>query len=262
MQDPCDTYGDCVSSSIAYVRSNPDHSLYVGDSFSVPLSITTGQNTTGYSVSWSYDPAVFERSGGAFTVAGNDTGAFSIEASVTFTGSVAVGNTTQSFTSTLTTTQSVTVIQLVVSLRTRLVNLTDSQGRLLRNEDGTFYRNDSFCESWNATFQFAAQRTDIKINVTSAAPSLRVLNYSADALGRMGRFCYVVKTDARYEPFNATLVARALNWQGMSLALKESSQPFAVVRYDPNFTAYAYMEYRNSTAPSSFRRPWVLFVRY
>ena len=249
-QDPCDQYGNCVSSSISLLRANPDHSLYLGDSFGVPVSITTGQNNTSYSVSWSYDSSVFERSGDTFTVVGNETGTFSIAASVTFLND------------TLTTSQSVTVIPLVISLRTQLVNVTDAQGRLTRNEDGTFYRNDSFCDAWNATFQFAAQRTDIRINVTSVAPSLRVLNYSADALGRTGRFCYVVETGAAYKPYNATLVARALNWQGVSLGLKSSSQPFAVVQYDPQFTAYTYMEYRNSSAPSSLERPWVLFVRY
>ena len=253
-QDPCDSRGDCVSSSITYVRSNPDGSLYLGDSFSVLVSIITGPNTTGYSVSWSYDQAVFERSGNTFVVVGNTTGTFSVAASVTFAGS--------SFSSTLTTSQSVTIIQLVISLQTRLINVTDSHGFVERNLDGSFYRNDTFCDSWSATFQFAAQRTDIIIDVTSVAPSLRVLNFSADPLGRAGRFCYVVETGAAYKPHNVTVVARTLNWQGASLALKEGSQPFAVVQYDPRFTTYVYMEYRNSTEPSSLERPWVLFVRY
>ncbi|MDG7013241.1 MAG: hypothetical protein JRN11_07260 [Nitrososphaerota archaeon] len=260
--DPCDSYGDCVSSSVNYIRSNPGDSLYVGDSFSVPVSITTGQNTTSYSVSWSYPP-VFEKSGDTFVVAENQTGTFSVETSVTFTGSVTVGNTTQHFSSTLTTSQSVMVIQLDISLHTRLVNVTDTHDLTLRNMDGSFYRNDSFCDAWNASFEFAPQRADIKINVSSLTPpSLRILNYSADTLGRTGRFCYVARTTAAYRPDNITLEARALNWQGVSLALKDASQPFAIVRYDPQFTAYAYMEYRNSTAPSSLERPWVLFVRY
>jgi hypothetical protein len=252
--DPCDSYGNCLAGSIIFLRSNPDHTLYLGDSFSVPLSVTTGPNTTGYAVSWSYDSSVFARSGDTFTVAGNVTGALSIAASVTFAGSA--------FTSTLTVSESVTVIQLVISLQTRLVNVTDPHGNVERNADGTYYRNDTFCNSWSATFQFAAQRTDIRINVTSVAPPLRVLNFSSDLYGRAGRFCYTVETDAGYAPHNTTLVARALDWQGVSLALEESSQPFAVVRYDPQFTAYAYMEFENSTAPSSLERPWVLFVRY
>ena len=178
--DPCDSYGDCVSSSVTYVRANPDQTLYLGDSFSVPLSITSGPNSTGYSVSWSYDSSVFDRSGNTFMVVGNQTGTFSIAASVSFANS------------SLTTSQSVTVIPLIVSLHTQLINVTDSHGLVDRNLDGSFYQNDSFCDSWSAAFQFAAQRTDIKINVTSVARSLRVLNYSSDPLGRTGRFCYEV----------------------------------------------------------------------
>jgi hypothetical protein len=248
--DPCDSYGNCVSSTVTYIRANPDHTLYLGDSFSVSLSVTTGQNTSGYSVSWTYDSSVFDRSGDTFTVAGNETGTFSIEASVAF------GN------SSLTTSQSVTVVPLIISLHTELVNVTDAHGLVERNLDGSFYRNDSFCDSWSATFRFAAERTDIRINVTSDTPLLYVFNYTSGPLGKSGQFCYVVETSSAFRPYNATLVARAINWQGVSMALKETSQAYAVVRYDPQFTTYAYMEYRNSTEPSSLERPWVLFVRY
>ncbi|MDG7016212.1 MAG: hypothetical protein JRM82_02430, partial [Nitrososphaerota archaeon] len=142
-QDPCDSYGDCVSSSISYIRANPDHTLYLGDSFQISISITTGLNTTGNSLSWSYDQSEFRRIGSSFNVSGSAIGVYSVTASVTFAGSVTVGNTTQPFNSTLTTSQQV-----------------------------------------------------------------------------------------------------------------------AVVRYDPEFTAYAYMLYGNSTVSSSLQRPWVLLVRY
>ena len=177
--DPCDNYGDCVSSSITFIRSNPDGSLYLGDSFSVSVSISSGQNTRSYSISWSFDSSVFQRTGSTFTVAGNKTGIYAISASVTFTGSIQVGNTTQPFTSTLLTSQTVSIIPMNIQFRTTLVNVTDARGRLLRNPDGSFYRNDSFCDSWSATFAFASERTDIKINVTSIIDPegvLRVLN--------------------------------------------------------------------------------------
>jgi hypothetical protein len=141
--DPCDGYGDCISSSVSFVSSNPDHTLYLGDSFEVSVSVTRGPNTTGYSLSWSYDQSEFKKTGNTFTVSGSAIGAYSVTASATFSGSLAVGNTTQPFNSTLTTSQAV-----------------------------------------------------------------------------------------------------------------------AVVRYDPEFTAYAYMLYGNSTASSSLERPWVLLVRY
>ena len=123
--DPCDSYGDCVSGSVSYIRANPDGSLYVGDSFSIPLSVTTGPNTTGYSVAWSFDRSVFDRTGDIFTTAGNKTGSFELSATVTFAGSVNAGNSTQPFSSTLTVADSVTVIQLIISLNLRMVNVTD-----------------------------------------------------------------------------------------------------------------------------------------
>ena len=142
-QDPCDSYGDCVSSSISYISANSDHTLYLGDSFQISVSITTGPNTTTHSLSWSYDQTEFRRTGSSFNVSGSAIGVYSVTASATFVGSVTVSNSTQ--------------------------------------------------------------------------------------------------------PFNSTLTA---------------SQEVAVVRYDPEFTAYAYMLYGNSTAPSSLQRPWVLLVRY
>lgn len=140
---PCDSYGDCVSSSISYISANPDHTLYLGDSFQVSVSVTTGPNTTSHFLSWSYDQSEFRRIGSSFNVSGSAIGVYSVTASATFVGSVTLGNTTQPFNSTLTTSQQV-----------------------------------------------------------------------------------------------------------------------AVVRYDPEFTAYAYILYGNSTAPSNLQRPWVLLVRY
>ena len=164
----------------------------------------------------------------------------------------------------VTVSKSVSARAFILSFQTRLVNVTDKEtGYNLRNPDGTFYPADAICDSWNATFQFAGERTDISVNVTSAAPSsLQVQNFTSDSLGRAGRFCYAVRPDSPYGHFDAVLTGRALNLEGTSLALRESNQSFAVVRYDPQFTSYAYMMYRNSSAPSSLRRPWVLLVRY
>ncbi len=57
LADPCDNYGDCVSSSITYIRSNPDHTLYLGDEFTVSLSVVPGSGSascgSGCSESWS-----------------------------------------------------------------------------------------------------------------------------------------------------------------------------------------------------------------
>ena len=62
--DPCDGYGNCISSSVSYIRANPDGSLYLGDEFAVTPSVSLGPNTTSYSYSWSYDGAVLAAQGG------------------------------------------------------------------------------------------------------------------------------------------------------------------------------------------------------
>ncbi len=262
--DPCDAYGDCISTSMTYLRSNPDHTLYLGDSFSISLSVKTGPNTTGYSTSWSFDTSVFERSGGTFTVAGNTTGTFTITATVTFTGSMLVGNTTQPFTSSLSSSQTVTIIQLAITLKVDLVNVTDTYGLVERNPDGSFYRNDSFCVGWNATFQFSSSRPDITINMTvpstlnSTSPLLVV---NSTSTGRCGTTCFRVGAAAAYKPYDLTLAFMALNWENTSLANQGSAVPFAVVRYSPMFTTFTYMDY-NEKLPTAYERPFVTLVRY
>jgi hypothetical protein len=254
--DPCDSYGNCLSGSIVYLRSNPDHTLYLGDSFSVPLSITTGPNTTVYSVSWTYDSSVFARSGGTFTVEGNETGAFSIAASVTFTGSA--------YSSTLTVSQSVTIIQLVISLQTRLVNVTGAHGFIERNLDGSFYRNDTFCEKWSASFQFSSARTDILVNVSGSLPFfLRETssNYTGDTPGRQGYACFTVALDSPYSNSTLPLSFNAVNWQGMSIAHTAEDIPFAVVKYSPMFSEFTYTDY-NSSPSDAYEKPFVTLVRY
>jgi len=288
--DPCDGYGDCVSSSLSLVRSNPDSSLYLGDQFVISLQSTPGRGGAACGngcseswsgslsgVSWSFDQSALSANlseiSGSFMVTTNTTSSYTISAVAVFhvtittctTGSNGVSTCSQStVASPLTVSQQVQTRAFFLTLTTRLLNVTDEEtGFVLRNPDGSFYRNDSFCVAWNATFEFSAVRTDIGINVSSLTPpSLSVLNYTSSALGRAGRFCYDVKGDSGYAPYNATLEAKALDWQGATLGTKEGSQRFAVVRYDPKFTSYAYMLYGNTTAPSSLQRPWVLLVRY
>jgi hypothetical protein len=82
--DLCDLHGDCVSSSVVHIRSNPDYSFYAGDSFSILLHVVARPNTTGYLDSWSHDRSVFVRSEDTFTVSRNETGTFPVAASVSF----------------------------------------------------------------------------------------------------------------------------------------------------------------------------------
>jgi hypothetical protein len=137
--DLCDLHGDCVSSSVVHIRSNPDYSFYAGDSFSILPYVVARPNATGYLDSWSHDRSVFVRSEDTFTVSRNETGTFPAVASVSFLSSA--------LNSTLTVFQSVTVIQLAISPQTRLVNFTGPHGFVERNHEGSFYRNDTFRDS-------------------------------------------------------------------------------------------------------------------
>jgi len=46
--NPCDGHGNCISSYISYVRSNPDQSLYLGDEFAVAPSVSLGTTRTAF----------------------------------------------------------------------------------------------------------------------------------------------------------------------------------------------------------------------
>jgi hypothetical protein len=172
----------------------------------------------------------------------------------------------------VTTTQQVTVIQLELQVAARIVNVTDkATGYVLRNPDGSFYRNDSFCVQWNATFQFSDVRKDINVSVFSdPLSSLVLLNSSSTTIGtftpgdpgiRQGMFCYSVALNAPYQPYNLTLSFEAINWLGVSIAHTVIAVSFAVVQYSPSFIYLTYMDY-NSRNSTTYARPFVTLVRY
>jgi hypothetical protein len=158
--------------------------------------------------------------------------------------------------------EQVAIIQLVIVPRYSIANVTDTtSGFVSRNLDGSFYQSDAFCVNWTASFKFSDVRKDIVVNVTGYLPAY-LREISANSTGRAGMVCYTVKTDAPYHNAVLAMNFNAFNWKDVSIAHVSRPVPFAVVRYDPQFTTYSYMEFRNSTAPSSLRRPWVLFVMY
>jgi hypothetical protein len=263
MQDPCDSYGNCLSSTIVYLSSNPDHTLFIGDSFAILLNITAGQETSGVTVSWSYNQSALSASIGStnatFTVRqGAAEGRYTITASVTF-----FGYTYSS--STLSTVQYAYVIPLKLALYTRIINLTDQYGNILRNPDGSFYRNDSFCISWNASFQYSNYRDDIHTEVQPVQlRALATLNYTSyPPLSRYGLACFAVSTNAGYSPYNLTLQAKAVNVnRGNEIISSAIFQvPFAVVQYSPYFSYFTYTRY-NGAGTSSYQKEFVILVRY
>jgi hypothetical protein len=262
-QDPCDSYGNCLSSIIVYLSSNPDHTLFIGDSFIILLNITEGQETSSATVSWSYNQSALSASIGitnaTFTVRqGAAAGKYPITASVTF-----YGYTYSS--STISTVQYAEVIPLQLILDTRIINLTDQYGNILRNPDGSFYRNDSFCIAWNASFQYSNYRDDISTEVKPVQLGpLIMLNYTSSLpLGRHGIACFSVSMNAGYSPYNLTLQVEALNVnKGNEIISSAFFQvPFAVVQYSPYFTYFTYTGY-NSIGTSSYQKEFVILVRY
>jgi hypothetical protein len=263
VQDPCDLYGNCLSSTVVYLSSNPDRTLFTGDSFTILLNITEGQETSGATVSWSYNQsalsASIESTNATFTVRqGAAAGKYPITASVTF-----YGYTYSS--STLSTVQYADVIPLQLVLDTRIINLTDQYGNILRNPDGSFYRNDSFCIAWNASFQYSNYRDDISTEVQPVQLGpLVMLNYTSYLpLGRYGIACFSVSMNAGYSPYNLTLQVEAVNInKGNEIISSAFFQvPFAIVQYSPYFTYFTYTGY-NSAGTSSYQKEFVILVRY
>jgi hypothetical protein len=265
--DPCDGYGDCLSSSLAYLRANPDNSLYLGDSFQISLGISYGPNTVSSHTTWAYDTAAFSANATStqaeFRTLVNASSTYIVAASVTFT--VVICTTSNGVTTCVTYHSALTVQQTVqtrgfdLQLTTKMANVTDSQGLLLRNPDGSFYHNDEFFVNYTYGFLFMQQRPDIKIVVEPQfAPSFVKLTAYQNS-SSAGYFLFTVANSTGTSKI--TVTASAFNYRGALLGSKTQEQPFAVVNYAPYFTYFTYMEF-NSRNTSAYERPFVTLVRY
>ncbi|MDV3294175.1 MAG: hypothetical protein LYZ70_07880, partial [Nitrososphaerales archaeon] len=238
--DPCDSYGDCVSSSITYTRANPDGSLYLGDQFTISLQVTPGagaiscgngcsQSWSGAlsEVAWSYDTSALRSSSmgetaAQFTSIANATGSYTVTATASFLVTITTCVTTTSPSGSSTTCSSSVVqtsvpISQQVSLRafilvfqTKLVNATTPLHQLRRNPDGTFYPFDAFYVNYTYSFLFMQQRPDIKVY---AAPSydhsvLSLTSYKNST--STGYFFF--QLDNRTGSYSVTTTAKAFNW--------------------------------------------------
>jgi hypothetical protein len=259
--DPCDSYGNCIFSSISYVRSNPDQSLYFGDEFSVVLSTSTGPNTTSVSIGWSYDSAVLSAlGGGLFKVVGNVTGIYFVTVTETFTVIETVGNSTVTIQSPLSTSVSVETRAFALAFQTNMSNFTNPAHQVLRNPDGSFFHQDEFFVNYTYSFLFMQQRSDIEIVAEPQFNPAYVKLTSYSNSSSTGYFLFTV-ANSTIGPSSITLTAKAYDRQGLLLGSKTQNQPFAVVNYDPYFTYFTYMDY-NSANSSGYERPFVTLIRY
>jgi hypothetical protein len=258
--DPCDSYGNCIFSSVSYVRSNPDQSLYLGDEFSVILSTSTGPNTTSISIGWSYDSGVLSALGGElFQVVGNVTGTYFVTVTETFTVVEIVGNSTVTIQSPLSTSVSVETRTFELAFQTQMSNVTNSAHQVLRNPDGSFYHDDEFVINYTYSFLFMQQRPDIKVVVEPQFdPDFAKLTAYQNS-SSTGYFLFTVANTTGTS--KVTMTAKAFNFQGALLGSKTQKQPFAVVNYAPYFKYFTYMEY-NSRNSSAYERPFVTLIRY
>jgi hypothetical protein len=258
--DPCDGYGNCIGSSITYSRSNPDESLYLGDSFVVTPWVSLGPNTTSYSLSWSYDSAVLRSlGGGSFQLVANVSGIYSVTVTATFTIVETVGNSTITLQSSLSTSQSVRARAFLLSFQTQLNNVTNSLHQVLRNPDGSFYHEDEFVINYTYSFLFMQQRPDIKVIVEPQFDSSFVRLTAFRNSSSSGYFLFTVAN--RTGTSEITMTAKAFNFQDTLPGSKTQKQPFAVVNYAPYFKDFTYMEY-NSADSSAYERPFVTLIRY
>jgi len=265
--DPCDGYGDCLSASLAYLRANPDNSLYLGDSFQISLDILYGPNTVGSQTVWAYDTAVFSanttNSQAEFRTLVNGSSASTITASVTFTVVICTtssGETTcANYYPTLSVQETVQTRAFELQLTTVMANVTDSQGYLLRNPDGSFYHDDEFLVNYTYSFLFMQQRPDIKVVVEPQFNPQFVKLTSFQNSSSTGYFLFTVANSTGTSKISMT--AKAFNFQSILLGSKTQDQLFAVVNYAPYFTYLTYMEY-NSRNASAYERPFVTLVRY
>jgi len=258
--DPCDAYGNCILSSVSYVRSNPDDSLYLGDEFAVILSTSTGPNTTSISIAWSYDSAVLSAlGGGVFQVVGNVTGTYSVAVTETFTVVEMIDNTTVILQSSLSTGVSVETRAFELTFQTEMSNVTDSAHQVLRNPDGSFYHDDEFIVNYTCSFLFMQQRADIKVIVEPQFNPLFAKLTAYENSSSTGYFLFTVANKTGTSAI--TVTAKAFNYQDALLGSNTHEQPFAVVNYKPYFAYFTYIDY-NSANSSAYERPFVTLVRY
>ncbi len=217
-----------------------------------------------YSTTWSYNKTEFSESSGTFNI-NNYTGTYTVTAVVVFHGLPATPQASNS--SSLFANETIVVVPIYLGTPTLgpMINVTStSTKQLLRNPDGSFYKNDSFCTQWTETFTLYQVRPDISVSVSIAPNETRditILNSTATS-NTAGTTCYSIASSAQYMPYNLSLSFNTISPSGLKTAhIYYTATPFTVVQYDPLFKYFIYMEY-NSRAPTSYARPFAIIISY
>jgi hypothetical protein len=255
-----------ITSQLNPIIGNPDGTYYPGDRFQViaypHVQLSGGDSLVGITYYWFYDSGVFMATGSStskvfaiFPYANPGTYTITVSAIATFV--YYVNGTAYYFTVTSSSSQSVTVVKFVLSLSSRIVNMTDKDGCITRNPDGTFYQGDRLAIYYNASFNWQKQRADISV--------LTTIRYNRTAFYEFGHnateFLFNVTRAATPQVYEFILNATAVNSYGQKIGTNTSAVYVAVVAYRPMFTFMTYMDYNNLNS-SAYRRPFVTLVRY
>ncbi|MGA2876732.1 MAG: hypothetical protein ABSE82_14505 [Nitrososphaerales archaeon] len=146
-----------------------------------------------------------------------------------------------------------------LNVTTQLLNATSSNGLVLRNLDGTFYRGDAFQISYGIAV----------VNGSLPSNIVPIIKYSfstgdlTEVSNETGRAEFLILSTAPYAVEEVTASGYLQNEVDDVIiqSPSSSSQPFAVVQYHPVFSYITYMEYNNLSA-STYARPFVTLVRY
>jgi hypothetical protein len=147
-------------------------------------------------------------------------------------------------------------------IMSNLVNVTDSNGNVLRNPDGTFYRLDKIEIHYDVTI--VSGNPTISQGVTIDVSNLTYPhNVLSEVASGSEYTIFIVLPNAPFAPYNITLVASIMNSVGNSKRPIPSYGyvPFAVVDYSPHFTYFTYLDY-NALNSSSYERAFVVLLRY
>ena len=165
----------------------------------------------------------------------------------------------QTYTVTMDGPRTLTAHFIKVEIVSTLLNVTDPSMGTLRNPDGTFYRGDEFAVECNISITGSALPDTVSVIPNFAYPrtALTQKKVSGDYAS------FTVLATAAYAPYKVIVQPMVYNSVDRTLRPVPAStyQPFAVVRYDPSFSYFTYMDY-NRLNSTSYARPFVTLVRY
>lgn len=249
-------------------RNNPDGTYYPGDAFLLSLSIGVKNRCTSTSVSITGGAGVSSACPSCQTSMidispSASPGTYTIKASVSGTGPGGNGFASTSI--------PVIVADPMITIKVTQVNVTDRDGYLMHNADGTYYINDAVALKYEVDYRFKNARYGvIEPEVTRIHPYPHIADLDCLRRGEggkeQGRYCTLVvpatsatsQYSAEYAYATGISVANATAWQGLGpktfqfdARLKNAGiytgmhsiyrHTVSIVNYAPRFVAYPYL---------------------